>query len=624
MPVQFKKNALNRGVREDCGKRNGYEAILEELNRDLGDSQSPTLSLDQFPSPDSFNSCVAGIFTHRRLNVKAKKFLEHVAGHDGNPKSISQHDLDYAQYHLFGEQWKEKWHERFFRNSRQSSFQERIRDLGQPLLNTSSPKDLIQGSKGFLTSLRTYLEALPAKDIKRTLLPSVKFYLDSKNPKSFKDFLKSTYADFMKLPEPKKTQLFRKALAGGLPKLEILQDLLPYFTPEEATQFRREAFKKDLMGALALFEKGEIPKTGTLRQNKELKSNESEFFPKLPQNTSYKKRQAAIDKFLGKPEHYSHRSHWVINKVVSPTIKRYRWVGDTKVFVIDSGKPGPTTLIFSPHFHEKNPRKVFHWFKDVPLESGRIIWLPEANVAMRRAGKSTVPMNGLFNESLTSDRIDYVVVRRVAILMGLVDGMVGVHDGGGGLFYISDYILARDKKTKKPLAPIASPYVPKNVLKIKKLSSARRVRRFRMNNTKFREKPQLQWKIAEASRRVLEKMTDRSYYFRPEGIRGPNAPSADSATGYMNFHLRKPAMTFEGRKGAEHGQIHAQAIYSLLLAFGHKINPSFRKTLKNPNPKIEPKLYKGLPIKQPKKSPPDLDLDYDPILFCLPSNVMIL
>jgi hypothetical protein len=97
------------------------------------------------------------------------------------------------------------------------------------------------------------------------------------------------------------------------------------------------------------------------------------------------------------------------------------------------------------------------------------------------------------------------------------------------------------------------------------------------------------------------KLTQLYFHFEPELIFSPESMSARSATGYMNYHLKKPAMTFEGKAGEEHGQLHAMALYTLLLAFGHKIDPAFETQLKNPSPKIEPKIYQGLPLGESTK-----------------------
>ena len=63
-------------------------------------------------------------------------------------------------------------------------------------------------------------------------------------------------------------------------------------------------------------------------------------------------------------------------------------------------------------------------------------------------------------------------------------------------------------------------------------------------------------------------------------------------------------MTFEGRKGAEHGQLHAMALYTLLLGFGHQINLSFEDVLRETQPEVDASIYEGLPVTgEPTKRP---------------------
>jgi hypothetical protein len=116
--------------------------------------------------------------------------------------------------------------------------------------------------------------------------------------------------------------------------------------------------------------------------------------------------------------------------------------------------------------------------------------------------------------------------------------------------------------------------------------------------------PQVQWQMAEYSRARLLAMTGlASLEFRPETILDENSSSADSTTGYMNFHLGRPAMTLEGRRGQEYSQFLARAAYTLLLAFGHRIDPGFETLLANPNPTVEPELYEGLSPRPPVEAP---------------------
>ena len=200
-------------------------------------------------------------------------------------------------------------------------------------------------------------------------------------------------------------------------------------------------------------------------------------------------------------------------------------------------------------------------------------------------------MNGLFNQALSDARIDYLVVRRVEYLMGLVDGLIGVHDSRGGPFYISDLLMTRiDEETTSPATgPAPSPWVPGEVLALQDISQWGR------RPSDRRLAPQVQWQIAEFSRaRLLPMVGLSSLQFQPEALFDAHSPSADSTTGYMNFHLGKPGMTLEGRRGREYGQYLAQATYTLLLGFGHQIDSSFETTLANPNPTVEPEIYVGL------------------------------
>jgi hypothetical protein len=167
-----------------------------------------------------------------------------------------------------------------------------------------------------------------------------------------------------------------------------------------------------------------------------------------------------------------------------------------------------------------------------------------------------------------------------------------VHDSGGGPFYISDLLMSRPAlATPTPASgPVASPWVPAEVLALRDI-----LRQGSGSAATERLAPQVQWQIAEFSRARLLPMTGlAALEFHPESIFDAQSPSADSTTGYMNFHLGKPGMTLEGRRGREYGQFLARAAYTLLLAFGHRIDPSFETILANPNPAVEPEIYVGL------------------------------
>ncbi len=260
-------------------------------------------------------------------------------------------------------------------------------------------------------------------------------------------------------------------------------------------------------------------------------------------------------------------------------------------------------MVFAPHFHEDNPRKVFHWIKDLPLQSGRLLVIPEANRAMGDLGKDTVRMNRIFNQALNDDAPDYLVVRRTEYLMGLVDGMVGLHDWNGmAPFFISDLTFDPSKGGPKDPGPLASPWLPAQALQIQTIAGRdiftegpREGQFTRANPSSLGNPPQPQWRIAELSAKRLQAMTGLSFSFRASPLSQADSLRANNSTAYMNFFLRKPAMTFEGRKGVEQGRLMAQALYALLLAFGHRVDPSFETALQSP-PKPEPIIYRGLSV----------------------------
>jgi hypothetical protein len=345
-------------------------------------------------------------------------------------------------------------------------------------------------------------------------------------------------------------------------------------------------------------------KPATGRGDIQRKSGEAEFFPNLPQTTPYPQREKAIDAFLGEPILEVKKEHKVFGKVVArTTLKKYHWVGETEVFSIESEKWGPTTLVFSPHFNESETRRYFHWLKDIPLQSGRLILLPEANRTLALQGGDPVPMNRIFNEALAGDRIDYLVVRRTQYLMGLVDGMIGLHTWGKPPGFISDIIMAPAGEDK---APQGSPWVN---AKAKKLSAIAReidpensqdvspdeVKTFGVGSP-----PQVQWRVAEVAARKLKEITERDFIFTTSPLLSQASHRADNSTAYMNLFLGKPAMTFEGGGGRRNGgRLLATAAYSLMVGYGHWIHPSFETALKDSIPEIEPELYEGLPPQPP-------------------------
>jgi len=611
MSPLFKKSYLRIKDIEGICRGEGYFYILEGLKKRISASpQKGPLALDSYLKTPDTGLCLDKIYKKRRPARVARWFLRHLARHDGNSRDISLFDVSFAYFHLYGRMWKENW---FF--GLNHSFED-IRRMGSSLLNPLSSKRLKKNARSYLSAIVTFANKAPLKgkifspleskqkiikDIEsqyarrraKTFLPTIRYFLKPVEPKAFADYLKIELKKFIQYNNSAKDKLFWMAIGrlgrGVLPSENIILGLLPYLNVQEATIFRKSLFKKDVLKAMSLFEKKSIyqPSLPQGKRNwREIKSNESRVFPNLPIDTPYSVRQKLIDQFLGSPILTRQKKFFKYGLFQrKTTLKKYRWVGDTEVFSLNSGRPGPTTLVFSPHFHEKNPRKYLHWLKDLPLTSGRVIFIPEANRAMGRAHQPTNPMNGLFNEALRRDRVDYLIVRRVEYLMGLVDGLIGVHDAFRGPFFISDGIAKPNGIAKSFQGPHASPWIPKAVKKINKLSP------------KGSKRPpiQIQWKIAEYARRRLQKLTGQNFRFVHEKIRHEHSGSVDSTTGYMNYILNKPAMTFEGKKGKEHGQLHAMGITTLLQAFGHKVAPSYLKVLKNPHPKVEPKIFVGLP-----------------------------
>jgi len=104
----------------------------------------------------------------------------------------------------------------------------------------------------------------------------------------------------------------------------------------------------------------------------------------------------------------------------------------------------------------------------MPLQSGRILLIPEANRAMAQQGKDTVRMNRIFDQALNDDEMDYLLVRRTEYLMGLVDGMVGLHDWTAmDAFFISDVTLGGRGAPQPDAGPESSPWLPAEVAQIK-------------------------------------------------------------------------------------------------------------------------------------------------------------
>ncbi|HCU23865.1 MAG TPA: hypothetical protein DF383_02515 [Deltaproteobacteria bacterium] len=601
MPI-FKKAALE-GLGTDRCSGDGYAKILEDLERTLYSSQDKPIPLDSYLKNLEADSCIAEILSDSKRKVTAGEFLNWLAGQDENKKDLSPFDVIYGASILYRDQFQEEWRGAFTQSrAPYYSALEKVRWIGQSFLDKNSSQELKTKSLLFLQSLAAYVGSLPADDPVHGLSDSLDYFWNQKEPKSFKYYLQIPYHDFLALDETQKRELFKTTLHRKYPDVALTEGLFKFLTRGEAIEFSKIAFQTNILSAFALFEAVPLPRLygqNDLEQASQA-SKESDYFPNLPQNYPFKDRQKLIDDFLGKPVFVKRTNFWeaAAQGGVRTTLKKYLWPFNTEVFSIESGRPGPTTLVFSPHFHEDNPRKQFHWTKDIPLKTGRILLIPEANREMFRQKKDTNPMNRLFDKALMNDSADYLIVRRVERLMGLVDGMVGHHDASKGPFYISDMVKTHKSGNNVDPAPVASPYVPSAVKNIQGISVS-------TQDTSTQVAPQLQWQIAAFSRERLEKLYGEKFSFDPEDINDASSHSADSATGYMNFHLGKPAMTFEGRKGAEHGQLHATALYTLLLAFGHEIDGNFEEVLKKSYPTVNKEIYEGLPVRgEPTKRRP--------------------
>jgi len=596
LPPGFPKSALET-TGADGSAVDGYQALLTALERSALGSPTRPLSLDALLKGKDPEVKLASLFKDSRQVQKAEAFLEHLATHDEKPDDVSLYDIYFETKHLYGDEWGEDWQAKLLGKGFQAPLQRRVRALGAPLLAPSSPATLTTPARDLLQSLADYAKLAPPSRPEAALVAGLDFYLSTQEPKVFTDYLKGSYADFVGMDGAAQSELFRKAVDAAFPDYDTADKLLRYLSRDEGMRFIRECLRKDPAAALKLFEGLSLP---PWEADPDAVSGESEFFPNLPQDLSYAKRQKKIDAFLGEPELTLKRKYTGADgKKIRTTVQKYRWVGDTEVFSVESEKPGPTTLVFAPHYHEQNPRKVFHWMKDLPLKSGRVIFIPEANRAMGRADGATVPMNSLFNKAFTDDRVDYLVVRRTEYLMGLVDGMIGLHDWSRHQpFFISDLVLDAEGKSA---GPVASPWLPKKVTEVAKFSHDAELESDSRSKTEadaslLDEKPQAQWQVADYAATKLAALSGGSFAFTLTPL-DPKARRIDQATAYMNYFLKKPAMTFEGTAEEEQGQLLARATYAMLLGFGHSIDAKFEKNLEDPDPKREPKLYEGVPTR---------------------------
>lgn len=596
---EFPMGALALG---DEAFTDGYSVILKSVSENLTLLRGNSIPLQGIQLFDTRNDKKAGLLLNSLIEdpgraAVTKKFLERVASFDGKPEEISSYDYLFSSFYLYSTQWGGNWQEKFFFNEELFPFSmaEHIKTLAGPLVEPYADKTVASQSRQMLQSLALYLQGFDPSDSNAKLLPLMDFFLNGKEPQNFSDYFKVLYKEFLSSSDEKKAEIFQKAITAQWPSHELLEALSPYLQQNDMILLTSVCFKKDAKAAFPLFEELSLPRYFSLRTDSRRWSDEVKIFPSLPQDHPFPDRQKVIDDFLGAPLQVWEKKY--PGTGTKTTVKKYQWAYETEVFSIESGKPGPTTLVFSPHFHEPNPRKYFHWLKDLPLQTGRVIFLPEANHAMRRAGLDTVPMNRIFNQALLSQRIDHVLVRRVEYLMGLVDGVIGDHDAGNGPFYISDILIDQNGNGSAALSPKGSPWIPKEVTKIEEIDYGPPPKAssesYRPDPTTLGKENQLQWQIADYSRKRLRKLAGRDFSFVPENIQDESSHSVMTTTGYVQWRLGKPAMTFEGHVRKEHGQLHAMAIYTLLLGFGHKISPQFEKKLKDPLPKMEPELYRG-------------------------------
>src|SRR4030095_1522435 len=226
----------------------------------------------------------------------AAKFARHVATHDEKPNDISLYDVFYETYHLHGQQWNESWQSFFLGKDFKSSTQDRVLILGAPLLDASGSQNLSTQSKALIQSLSVYLQNFVPVQPPFSLIPQVNFFMTMKDPEDFSKYLKTPYADFLRLDEAKQIEVFQKEVEAKFPDVDTAERLLRYLTPDQGVLFIRECLRKDATASLALFEQVRFPNWVT---HTEKTSGESDFFPNLPQDFSFAKRQKAIDKFLG-------------------------------------------------------------------------------------------------------------------------------------------------------------------------------------------------------------------------------------------------------------------------------------------------------------------------------------
>lgn len=568
------------------------ERLLKQLDQILyynrADSLMPEELIEQLPNTYDWTDL-----------EKVSIFLKDIKHADGKGQTLSRFDVLWTlveQSKLNDSAW---WHKIFAPDwSPLSSIDERLQILAAPLLQGAQYGfTAAQKSRALFVDLMKAKTETPTSD----LLASLHIYAESliKNSTAeiaFKKYFGISWHDFSRNPIKKKAQIITAAIERGLPDTFQCKKIINLLSGTEYNLLTELCFLNNPEASFGLFEANPYPfppvqrdrgSAGVLSTSDSAKYQEyweatqlsAHFiFPSLDQNASYETRMQKLQAFLGEPTLTQNKDFTdsQTGAAFSAELQKFTFVGNTECFVLDSQKPGPVTLVFSPHFHEPNPRRAFHWMKDLPLQSGAIIFMPEANRAMHDLGMDTYAMNSIYDETLKSSRVDYLVLRRIEYMMGLADGLIGLHDSKTGPFFISD-------TRTQPIPSQWTDLPPDSLFK----------------------KQGVHWQLAQQARETMKKMSGMDAYYDPQASypghtldKDPSfkliATPPSGATAYMNSRLQKPAMTFEGNKTNDHGPLLAAAQYALLKAYGHQIDPAFETKILE-EPLIEPDIYKGLP-----------------------------
>jgi len=553
------------------------------------DSLRPEELLEQLP------------VSYRVADLKeTSAFIKDIEKSDGKDKTLSRFDVLWALVDQSKSNNSDWWHEIFSPDwSLSSSIDERLQILAAPLLQG--------GQYGFTAALKSralFVDIAKSKAETSTsnLLASLHIYAESliKNSTAeitFKKYFGISWHDFSNNSIKKRAEMMTAAVERGLPDTFQCKQIIVLLSGTEYNLLTELCFLNNTEASFALFEANPYPfppkQIDYGARGMQSFSDSSEYqdyweathlpahfsFPSLNQNVPYEMRMQKLRAFLGEPtlSKNTELTDSQTGTAFSTQLQKFNLVGNTECFLLDSHKPGPVTLVFSPHFHEPNPRRAFHWMKDLPLQSGAVIFMPEANRAMHDMEMDTYAMNAIFDKTLKSSRVDYLVLRRIEYMLGLADGLIGVHDSQTGPFFISD----------RGPQPIPSQWVtlpPDPAL----------------------QKQGVHWQLTQQAREIMKGMRGLDADHNPKAsYRGITPLDQDpsfqlmatppfGATAYMNARLKKPAMTFEGNMTGNHGPLHAAAQYALLKAYGHQIDPAFEAEILE-EPLIERDIYEGLP-----------------------------